>query len=57
MPLETQTRLIRVLKDGTFERLGKSQSVKVNVHVVATTNQDFTKLIRENRFAAIFTTV
>jgi formate hydrogenlyase transcriptional activator len=50
MPLETQTRLLRVLQDGTFERLGSFQSIKVNVRVVAASNQDLTKLIRENRF-------
>ena len=42
--------LLRVLQDGTFERLGSFQSIKVNVRVVAASNQDLTKLIRENRF-------
>jgi PAS domain S-box-containing protein len=50
MPLETQTRLLRVLQDGMFERLGTSQSIKVNVRVVAATNQDLTKLIQAKRF-------
>ncbi|MEW6667298.1 MAG: sigma 54-interacting transcriptional regulator [Thermodesulfobacteriota bacterium] len=50
MPLEVQTKLLRVLQDGTFERLGSSQTIKVDVRVVAATNQNLPGLIQENRF-------
>jgi len=50
MPMEVQTKLLRVLQDGSFERLGTSRSIKVDVRVVAATNQNLPKLIHENRF-------
>jgi len=50
MPMEIQTKLLRVLQDGYFERLGTSKSIKVDVRVVAATNQNLPKLIKENRF-------
>jgi formate hydrogenlyase transcriptional activator len=50
MPFEVQTKLLRVLQDGTFERLGTSQTIKVDVRIVAATNQNLPRLIQENRF-------
>jgi transcriptional regulator with GAF, ATPase, and Fis domain len=48
--LETQTKLLRVLQEMTFERVGSSTPVSVDVRLVAATNQDLEKLIREGRF-------
>ena len=48
--LETQTKLLRVLQEMTFERVGSSTPVAVDVRLVAATNQDLEKLIREGRF-------
>ena len=40
MPLELQPKLLRALQEQRFERLGSSQSIQVNVRVIAATNQD-----------------
>lgn len=50
MPLELQTRLLRVLSDGTFYRVGGSQPVKVDVRIVAATHQPLEERVREGRF-------
>ncbi len=50
LPLELQAKLLRVLENGTFERLGSSRTVKVNVRLVAATNRDLGQAVRENRF-------
>jgi transcriptional regulator with GAF, ATPase, and Fis domain len=50
LPLELQAKLLRVLEDGTFERLGSSRTIKVNVRVVAASNRDLGQAVRENRF-------
>jgi transcriptional regulator with GAF, ATPase, and Fis domain len=50
LPLELQTKLLRVLEDGRFERLGRSDSIKVDVRVVAATNRDLTKEVSQGRF-------
>jgi formate hydrogenlyase transcriptional activator len=50
LPLELQAKLLRVLENGTFERLGSSRTVKVDVRVVAATNRDLGQAMRENRF-------
>ncbi|QXW24688.1 nitrogen regulation protein NR(I) [Acinetobacter johnsonii] len=50
MPFETQTRLLRVLADGEFYRVGGHIPVKVDVRIVAATHQDLEKLVHEGRF-------
>jgi transcriptional regulator with GAF, ATPase, and Fis domain len=48
--LEVQTKLLRVLQEMVFERVGSSEPVKVDVRVIAATHQDLEGLIREGRF-------
>ena len=50
MPLETQGKIVRALQDQTFERLGGSSRVKVDVRVLATTNRDLQAEIAAGRF-------
>jgi len=50
MPMEAQTRLLRVLQSGEVTTVGGSKSVKVNVRIIAATNKDLPRLIEENRF-------
>jgi formate hydrogenlyase transcriptional activator len=52
MPLELQPKLLRVLQEREFERLGSAQTVKVNVRVVAATNQDLVELVNKKLFRA-----
>jgi len=50
MPAEAQTRLLRVLADGEFYRVGGHVAVKVDVRIIAATHQDLEQLVAENRF-------
>ncbi len=50
MPAETQTRLLRVLADGEFYRVGGHTSVKVDVRIIAATHQDLEALVKAGRF-------
>jgi two-component system nitrogen regulation response regulator GlnG len=50
MPADTQTRLLRVLADGEFYRVGGHTSVKVDVRIIAATHQNMEELVSENRF-------
>jgi two-component system nitrogen regulation response regulator NtrX len=50
MPLETQGKIVRALQDSTFERLGGSARVKVDVRVLSTTNKDLHNEIAAGRF-------
>ena len=50
IPLELQTKLLRVLQEGEFERLGSARTLKVNARVIAATNRDLEKEVREGRF-------
>jgi len=50
MPLETQGKIVRALQDQTFERLGGSARVKVDVRVLSTTNKDLQAEIAAGRF-------
>src|SRR5579862_5932032 len=50
MPLETQGKIVRVLQEQTFERVGGSNRVEVDVRVVASTNRDLSGEIASGRF-------
>ena len=50
MPLETQGKIVRALQDQTFERLGGSNRIKVDVRVIATSNKDLKAEIAAGRF-------
>ena len=50
MPPEAQTRLLRVLADGEFYRVGGRTAIKVDVRIIAATHQDLEKLVEQGRF-------
>ncbi|MGL5681589.1 MAG: sigma-54 interaction domain-containing protein [Marinifilaceae bacterium] len=50
LPLPTQARLLRVLETGEFMRVGSSKVQKTNVRVIAATNIDFPKAVKEGKF-------
>lgn len=50
MPADTQTRLLRVLADGEFYRVGGHSSVKVDVRIITATHQNLEELVADNRF-------
>ncbi|MWN04995.1 nitrogen regulation protein NR(I) [Gilliamella sp. Pas-s95] len=50
MPLDVQTRLLRVLADGQFYRIGGYSPVKVDVRIIAATHQDLDARVREGKF-------
>ena len=50
LPLAMQAKLLRVLQSGEMMRVGSSETKKVNVRVVAATNMDITKAIKEGKF-------
>jgi len=52
LPLELQPKLLRALQEQEFERLGSSQTIRVNVRVVAATNQDLSQLVANKQFRA-----
>ena len=52
MPLELQSKLLRALQEREFERLGSNQTVRVDVRVVAATNQDLMQLVSKKLFRA-----
>ena len=50
LPLDAQVRLLRVLQDGTFERVGGQQPVHVDVRVIAATHRNLRAMVREGQF-------
>jgi len=52
LPLELQAKLLRVLQDGEFERVGGTQTLKADVRLIAATNRDLERAVAEERFRA-----
>jgi transcriptional regulator with GAF, ATPase, and Fis domain len=52
LPLEVQAKLLRVLQSGEFERLGSPRTLKTSVRLIAATNRDLEREVREGRFRA-----
>jgi transcriptional regulator with GAF, ATPase, and Fis domain len=50
LPLELQPKLLRALQEQEFERLGSTRTLRVNVRIVAATNQDLAHMVAERRF-------
>ena len=50
LPLELQSKLLRVIQNGEFERLGSSRTIKVNVRIIAATNRNLEEGIRGGKF-------
>src|SRR4029450_13149747 len=48
--LDVQTKLLRVLQEMTFERVGSSSSISVDVRIIAANHQDLERLMKEGRF-------
>ena len=52
LPLELQPKILRALQEQEFERLGSNQTIRVNVRVLAATNQDLSALVASKQFRA-----
>ena len=50
LPLELQPKLLRVVQDGEFERLGGSRTIKIDVRIIAATNRNLEEEVRRGRF-------
>jgi len=50
LPMELQAKLLRVLQDGEFERLGSSCTIKVDTRIIAATNRNLEEEVRQGRF-------
>ena len=53
---ELQTKLLRVLQEGEFERIGEPETLHVDVRIVAATNRDLRRAMERIHFAPIYTT-
>lgn len=50
IPLSAQAKLLRILQEGEFERLGGNQTIKINIRLICATNKNLTSEIKEKRF-------
>lgn len=50
LPLNTQAKLLQVLQERVFERVGSTETLETDVRIIAATNQDLKKLVREKKF-------
>jgi psp operon transcriptional activator len=50
IPVEVQEKILRVVEYGTFERIGSSQAVEVDVRIIGATNADLSQMARQERF-------
>ena len=50
LPLKLQSKLIRVIQQKTFERIGSNETIKVDVRIIAATNRDIEKLVKNQEF-------
>jgi transcriptional regulator with GAF, ATPase, and Fis domain len=50
LPLDLQSKLLRVLQEGEFERIGSTQTIKVNTRVISATNRELEKSVAEGAF-------
>lgn len=50
MPIELQSKLLRVIQDGEFERLGSPRTIKIDVRIIAATNRNLEEEIRKGTF-------
>src|ERR1700722_896768 len=52
LPLELQPKLLRVLQESEFERLGSARTIRVDVRVVAATHQNLAQMVQDRRYRA-----
>jgi len=52
IPLELQTKLLRVLQEREFERLGSSRTIKTDARLVAATNRNLSEMVEQRQFRA-----
>src|ERR1700719_2584711 len=52
LPIELQPKLLRALQEREFERVGSTQTTRVDVRIVAATNQDLWRMVKEHQFRA-----
>jgi formate hydrogenlyase transcriptional activator len=50
LPMELQVKLLRVIEEGTFERLGSTKTIRGNVRLIAATNRDLVEAVRKGTF-------
>ncbi len=50
MPLEAQSKLLRVLQEGSFYRVGGEEEIKIDVRVIAAANKDLSQMVKEGKF-------